>query len=223
MAKRKKAEKVSKQKKGALKEIDPYEGKNFWQKAWYFLWEDNSVLSWLANILVAFVLIKFIVYPGLGFALATTHPIVAVVSGSMEHDGSFDDWWNVHDELYAKYNISKDEFKTYSFKHGFNTGDIMVLKGKTVEDIEVGDVLVFWGGRSDPIIHRVVKKWETAGNVYFHTKGDHNLGSNPDEVRIEEGRLVGYAKYEKGSVAVARVPMLGYIKILAVKMMSIFI
>ena len=48
-------------------------------KVWWFLWEDDSVWSWLANIVLAFVLIKFIVYPGLGLALQTSHPIVAVV------------------------------------------------------------------------------------------------------------------------------------------------
>jgi len=52
---------------------------------WWFLWDDNSVWSWIANVVVAFVVIKFIVYPGLGFLFATSHPIVAVVSGSMEH------------------------------------------------------------------------------------------------------------------------------------------
>ncbi|MEA3514214.1 MAG: signal peptidase I [Nanoarchaeota archaeon] len=56
-----------------------------WKFAWWFIWEDNSILSWVANAVIAFILIKFIVYPGLGFMLDTSHPIVAVVSGSMEH------------------------------------------------------------------------------------------------------------------------------------------
>ncbi len=43
------------------------------------------MLSWIVNIVLAFVLIKFIVYPGLGLLFGTTHPVVAVVSGSMEH------------------------------------------------------------------------------------------------------------------------------------------
>lgn len=52
---------------------------------WWFIWDDNSIYSWIANVVVAFVLIKFIVYPLLGLIFTTTHPIVAVVSGSMEH------------------------------------------------------------------------------------------------------------------------------------------
>ncbi len=59
--------------------------RRFWKKTWYFIWESDSILSWIVNIILAFVLIKFIIYPGLGFAMQTSHPVVAVVSGSMEH------------------------------------------------------------------------------------------------------------------------------------------
>jgi signal peptidase I len=66
--------------------MDKKELKKLWKKVWYFVWEDNSVWSWIVNIILAFVLIKFVVYPGLGFVLTTSHPVVAVVSGSMEHN-----------------------------------------------------------------------------------------------------------------------------------------
>ncbi len=59
--------------------------KKLLKKIWYFIWEDDSIWSWIVNIILAFVIIKFIVYSGLGFMLSTSHPIVAVVSGSMEH------------------------------------------------------------------------------------------------------------------------------------------
>ena len=66
------------------------------KKIWYFIWEDNSIWSWIVNIILAFVLIKFIVYPGLGFLLSTSHPVVAVVSESMEHNKlGFDNWWKL--------------------------------------------------------------------------------------------------------------------------------
>ncbi|MGM5488554.1 MAG: signal peptidase I [Nanobdellota archaeon] len=185
--------------------------KSMWGKIWYFIWEDDSWLSWMVDLVLSFVIIKFLVYPGLGLALGTTHPIVAVVSGSMEHDGSFDSWWESQKDLYSDYNITKDEFSEYPFSNGFNTGDIMILKGKPVDEIQKGDVIVFWGSRRDPIIHRVV-----AYDGNFTTKGDHNRGSNNDELDIPPQRLVGYDEHEKGSVAVARVPFLGYIKIGAV-------
>ena len=61
------------------------EFKKLLKKTWHFIWEDNSIWSWIANVIIAFILIKFIVYPGLGLLLSTSHPVVAVVSSSMEH------------------------------------------------------------------------------------------------------------------------------------------
>jgi len=196
------------------------------KKTWYFLWESNSVWSWIANVIIAFVLIKFIVYPGLGFVLSTSHPIVAVVSGSMEHDGNFDEWWDsfalcggtpcTQNDFYSTYNITKEKFLSFKYKNGFNQGDIMVLKGSSPENIDVGDVLVFNNYRPDPIIHRIVEKWEEDGKYYFKTKGDHNFESissrSLNETKISSDEIVGKA--------VLRIPYLGWIKILFVKMLQ---
>lgn len=189
------------------------------KRFWRFIWHDDSIWSWIANALIAFVLIKFLVYPGLGFLLGTTHPIVAVVSGSMEHDGSFEDWWSVHEDYYTDLNITKEQFSEFPFHNGFNTGDIMVLYGKKPTDIELGDVIVYWGRKPEPIIHRVVDI-DKDGGLDFQTKGDHNLRSDVSEIDIEERYLVGYSKYEKGSVAVIRIPFLGYIKIAFVSLVN---
>ena len=146
------------------------------KKVWYFIWEDNSIWSWIVNIILAFVLIKFIVYPGLGFLLTTSHPVVAVVSESMEHNMQFDNWWKLNKNWYIENGIDKEEFKAFSLKNGFNKGDIMVLVGRDAENIEVGDVIVFNSNGKDPIIHRVVKKMED-DEIYFQTKGDNNKDS----------------------------------------------
>lgn len=182
------------------------------KKLWYFIWEDNSIWSWLANIVLAFVLIKFIVYPGLGFLLGTSHPVVAVVSESMEHNANFDGWWENSNRWYAKNNIKKEDFSKFPLKNGFDRGDIMVLKGKKADDIKVGDIVVFWSAKRDPIIHRVVKKWQAGSIYYFQTKGD-NYKTNPasiksaflDETNVSEKQIVGNAVF--------RIPLLGYIKI----------
>ncbi len=186
-----------------------------------FIFDDDSIWSWIVDIVLAFMLIKFIVYPFLGFILSTTHPIVAVVSGSMEHDGSYDDWWALHQEFYLKEGITREDFLKFRFRNGFNTGDIMILKGKAAPDIGVGEVIVYWSGNGDPIIHRVVKKWHKDNHYYFQTKGDHNSGSNFNEVELREDIIVGYNKYNKGSVAVMRIPYLGWIKIGFVNILQI--
>lgn len=186
--------------------------KRYLKKIWFFIWEDDSIWSWLVNLVLAFVLIKFIVYPGLGFLLSTTHPVVAVVSESMEHNGNFDDWWEKSGKWYLENGIKKEDFSEFPLINGFNIGDIMVLKGKEPENIKVGDVIVFWSSKRDPIIHRVVKKWKVDDAYYFETKGDNNPGTlktpSVDETRISQDYIVGNA--------VLRVPFLGWIKIIFV-------
>ena len=186
------------------------------KKVWHFIWEDNSVWSWIVNVILAFVLIKFIVYPGLGFVLATTHPIVAVVSESMEHHGmGFDDWWKANGAWYESNGITKSQFSEFLLKNGFNKGDIMILRGKEPDNIRPGDVIVFRDSRPDPIIHRVVKKWAGKEGMFFETKGDNNQapikGPLLDETNIHENQIIG--------TAIIRVPLLGYVKIWFVEML----
>ncbi len=201
--------------------------KQLWKKTWYFIWEDDSVWSWIANIILAFVLIKFIVYPVLGFTLSTGYPIVAVVSGSMEHDGNFDEWWSSYaicgnerctqKEFYADLGITREEFEEFPYKNGFNTGDIMILYGTKPNNFEVGDVLVFKSNRPDPIIHRIIRINKTSEKYIFMTKGDHNIRSIDnhmlDEVLIKEDQIIGKAVF--------RVPLLGYVKIGFVKLIEL--
>ena len=189
------------------------------KKMWRFIWEDDSVWSWIVNVILAFVLIKFIVYPGLGFVFQTTHPVVAVVSGSMEHDASFQKWWPNAGKWYIANNITKEEFIKFPLKNGFNKGDIMVLFGAKPENIKIGNVVVFWSTKRDPIIHRLVAKEYDDGWI-LKTKGD-NYRTNPipikrqflDETNISEDQLIGKA--------VLRVPFLGYIKIWFVELIGL--
>ncbi len=203
----------------ALKPIT-MDKKSRWKKVWYFIWEDNSIWSWIFNILLAFVLIKFIVYPGLGLLLGTGYPIVAVVSESMEHNKlDFDDWWDINREWYENEGITKQEFNDYALKNGFNKGDIIILKGDSPQDLKVGDVIVFKARQPDPVIHRIVRKWDEYGEYYFQTKGDNNPGSisnfDIDETRISEKQVIG-----KG---VFKIPYLGYIKIWFVDFLNMLI
>lgn len=197
--------------------------KRGWKKVWYFIWEDDSWASWFVNVILAFLLIKFVVYPVLGLLLSTSHPIVAVVSSSMEHDGSFDDWWGspaicdnaqcTQSEFYAQLGITREEFQEFRFKNGFNRGDIMLLYGTKPEKIEVGDIIVFKAARPDPVIHRVILTSEEETGYVFTTKGDHNIGTFYFESYIPEENYIGRA--------VLRVPWLGYIKIGFVKLLQL--
>lgn len=188
-------------------------------KIWYFIWYDDSILSWLVNIILAFVLIKFIVYPVLGLILGTSFPIVAVVSNSMEHNGNFDNWWVSQKVFYENIDISAEEFQSYSFKNGFNKGDIMVLFGTNPENIEIGDTIVFRAkNKAYPIIHRVIKIKDIGGETYFETKGDHNVAQiktpDLDETFISVDAYIGKS--------ILRIPWLGYLKIGFVEAFGLF-
>jgi signal peptidase I len=196
------------------------------KKTWNFFWNDDSVWSWLANIIVAFLVIRFIVYPVLGLLLGTSFPIVAVISESMEHGThndiicgskyvefpeSFDNYWTVCGQWYKSNGITKEEFKKFPFKNGFRKGDVIILWRAHKDNIKLGDVLIFQGSKPQPLIHRVVKVWEENEQFFYQTKGDHNsdsISGNLGEKKISEDRVYG-----KGII---RVPYLGWMKILFV-------
>ncbi|MBW2994790.1 signal peptidase I [Candidatus Woesearchaeota archaeon] len=216
--------------------MDTKKVKSILKKAWHFIWEEDSLLSWIVNIILAFVIIKFLVYPGLGLLLGTNYPIVAVVSNSMEHrpdngivcgnnvmnyKNNLDNYWKICGSWYEDNNISKKEFSTWSFKNGFNKGDLMILIGRKAEKVDMGDVIVYRAKRpdikSDPIIHRVVDKWQEDSAYFFQTKGDNNPAVINDtvigEAEISEERVLGNA--------VVRIPLLGYVKIIFVEIIKL--
>ena len=202
------------------------------KKFWNYIWYDDSFMSYVLNFVFAFLFIKFLFFPVIGFALNNDFPIVAIVSGSMEHkivDNrvcdvyvkdikneklSIDSWWEYCGNYYVKnYNLTLDDFEDYDYKNGLNVGDVMILYGKSPENIEVGEVLVFepqnrvWYESHGPVIHRIVKKWQDEGGKYhFQTKGDHNPSSTQNfEGDISEDKVF--------AVAAVRIPFIGYAKL----------
>jgi len=180
------------------------------KKIWIFLSKDDSLKSWILSIFLAFIVVKFLIYPFIGLIFSTSYPIVAVISGSMDHEGlDFDDWWNNNEGWYGEKNITKGEFSDFKFKNGFSKGDIILLIGKQSKDIKVGDVLIFHSTTAYPVIHRIVESWEVNGSYHFQTKGDNNSNIiiQLNEHDISEDRIVG--------VAMLKIPYAGWIKIIA--------
>src|SRR3989338_3456486 len=187
--------------------------KKFLQRLWRFIWADNSLLSCVVNVVLAFIIIKFLVYPCLGFLLATTNPVVAVVSGSMEHHETFDEWWPKKADFYEKLNITKKDFEGFKFKNGFNKGDLMILKGKKPSELLIGQTIVFRGDAKEPVIHRLVSKQKAEGTYVLSTKGDNNDAQLSYEKNIPEEQLIGQA--------LISVPFLGYVKIIFTEALTI--
>jgi len=202
---------------------------------WNFLWKDDSIWSTIVLVIISFILIKYLFLPFVGLILGTKYPIVAVVSGSMDHaldmsrgqygeicgetrkevlesySTDLEDWWGVCGGWYTNKGITKEGFDEFPIRNGFKRGDIIILRGKEPENINIGDIIVFRSSNKDPIIHRVVIIDREGENRYFQTKGDHNadINSGIQEERIEPSRIIG--------VALLRVPWLGYVKIKAVE------
>jgi len=204
-----------------MKKIGKKPTGSFLRKAWHFVWEEDSLLSWIVNVILAFILIKFVVYPGLGLILGTNYPVVAVVSGSMEHPDPFDDFWKLQHSFYEEKGISKSDFEKFPFKNGFNKGDIIVLKGE--KNVQIGEVIVFVSSKvkpkPDPIIHRVIKINESERT--YQTKGDNNFvqisGCFADDYCIDEKDI---SKQQVLGKAYFRIPYFGWVKIAFVEMIG---
>lgn len=206
--------------------------KKYLKQLWDYIWKSDSLGSYVLNFILAFVIIKYIFFPVTGFVLNNDYPIVAIVSGSMEHkitngaicdkqilnidtqSVSHDEWWTYCGDYYEdNYAVSQDIFKTFPHSNGLNIGDIIILYGKDPDDIKIGEILIFIPEDRDfyeqkgPVIHRVMHKWEEDGTMYFQTKGDHNPQSFENfERMIPEEDVIG--------VGVVRIPLLGYGRII---------
>ena len=140
------------------------------------------------KVIIAVVMIcvaffgSFLVFFILQISLNTESPIVVVISGSMEP--------TIH------------------------KGDLLFVMGKDAENIKNGtaedkdgDIIVFnaqWiGAPQEPIVHRVIDKYQIGDTWYFRTKGDAN--SLEDAAPVSESNVIG--------VVVGGIPYIGWIKI----------
>jgi len=174
------------------------------KKIWWFLVKSDSLASWLVDLLLLWLFIKFLFIPLLGVILATPSPPVIVRSSSMEHISDFEQWWGEREQLYASYNISKEDFVHFKFFNGIDRGDIIIVKGYKGSKPKIGDVIVFDAKQPLPIIHRVI----AIHNYTYETLGDKNFAQFPFEKNISEEQILGRA--------VARIPKIGWAKLIFV-------
>jgi len=172
----------------------------YWEKVLGFLQED-SWASFGVTLLLAFVIIKFIFFPGLSLITGTSLPLVIVESCSMyHHEDGFDNTFE--SDVYGDFGISIEDTANWIFQNGFSKGDVIFVVG--AKNIEVGDVIIFNGGAQHPLIHRVVK----ADEIYS-TKGDNyktNAKQLDSEKSISEEQLIGKALF--------KVPFIGWAKLI---------
>ncbi len=183
------------------------------------IWErlNEGVLGYIFYIALGIVA-AVVATSVLGLALDTSIPLVAVLSGSMDHgineDGypcgknvgtyqeNFESWWNLCESAYKDFGIAEEQFAGFPFRDGLKKGDIPVIQND--DKYEVGEVIVYnIPSQKVPIIHRIVK---TNDDGTYQTKGDHNSGQNSYEHSVQKLQIRGKVIFV--------VPYIGYLRVL---------
>jgi hypothetical protein len=171
-------------------------------RLWDFLQED-SWPSFFATLILAFIVIKFVFFPGLSLLTGTSLPLVIVESCSMyHHEDGFEKSFE-SSSVYGDYGISIADTVDWDFQNGFSKGDVIFVVG--AREPQVGDVIIFHEDVEYPLIHRVV----SAENNIYSTKGDNyktNSQQRSAEKSIVESRLIGKALF--------RIPAIGWVKLI---------
>lgn len=167
---------------------------------WKFLQKDTW-MSFAVTLVLAFVIIKLVFFPGLSLITGTSLPLVIVESCSMyHHEDGFENTFESN--IYERNDISLSDTENWIFQNGFNKGDVIFVVG--AKNVEVGDVIIFNGGAQHPLIHRVIRADET-----YSTKGDNyktNSQQLSSEKKISEDQLIGKALF--------KVPFIGWAKLI---------
>lgn len=180
-------------------EQDPKE--NIIKKIYNFLWVSESPTSYIAFVIIAFIVLRFIAFPG--FLMVTGYSdVAAVVSGSMIHNS--DQFFHNHDSWLEFNGFTKEELSEWPYQNGLDVGDVIFVKSVEAEEINVGDVILFNSPRGQ-IIHRVVFVNKINDEYFFTTKGDANPGVSMLEKDIPYDNI-------KGEL-VSKIPYLGYPKV----------
>lgn len=193
------------------------------KKTWHFLWKEDSLLSWIVSLALAFIIVKFIFFPVLSLIFATPMPLVVVESSSMHHPGGFIGntlglnsnfklWWTASGNWYTGRGITEQQAENWPLNTGLEIGDIVLVSGRG--KLEVGDIIIFNANQQHPIIHRIIAIKQVNGTIYYSTKGDNNSDQLIAEKEIPENALVGKA--------ILKIPKLGWLKLGFVKLFQAF-
>ena len=165
------------------------------KKIYHFIFVEDSWISYVVFTILAYVILKFAIYPGILYATGLTD-VSGIVTGSMVHSGdinyTYKNWLIFHG-----YNYSSN----WPLKDGINIGDVVLIKKVNDSQIHVGDVIMYKIYGID-IVHRVINK----SDGRFETKGDANPYQLPFEKNISYNMVVGKV--------VGKIPYLGWPKVL---------
>jgi len=160
-----------------------------------------ETIGYIVLGVVAAYLLNF----SLGLAMGTDLPVVAVVSDSMTHDSLT--LARHYEFLENNLGYSREDIDSWPISNGFLRGDVLVVDGISMDELKVGDVIVYdIKGQSTPIVHRIVK----IDSNQITTKGDHNPSYDPWKPEKIHGK------------AVLVIPYLGWPKLILTEILGVF-
>ena len=206
------------------------------KKIWDWIWNSDSLLSWIIALILIFIFVKFIFFPILSLIMGTSLPLAGVESSSMDHQiikddlgilslcgiytknkiefMDFNEYWRFCGEWYEENGITKNEFSEFPLKNGFKKGDIVIVYGRF--EPKIGDIIIFKANSESlaprPIVHRIVKI-DNKNLAIIQTKGDHNekqLSKDNNYLKTDETKI--FEDQIIGKV-VFKIPYLGWFKI----------
>ncbi len=194
------------------------EAKKFWKFLNQDSWQSTLTFVFLFMIFIMFIFSPLLgILTGFGYSesmikptLKSSFPFIGISSGSMNlvivescsmyHRETLKGI--LENGIYAENNISLEDTVDWSFKRGFNKGDIIFSIAP--KNLEVGDVIIFNSNQQNvryPIIHRIIRAEET-----YTTKGDNNPGLLVYEQDISRQQVL--------AKSVFRIPYIGWIKLI---------
>ena len=158
------------------------------------IWSGDTWWAFFVHIGLALLLIRFVLYPLLGVIFATGFPIVAVVSGSMEHayvpfsslpapEGQMIYQYCDKVNLRSSPFFIRKEFTDFSV-FWQNCGDWYEQKNITAErfskfaflhGFNTGDIMILYGTKSDRIEVGDVNSRMTLALIDFPTQRSHRV------------------------------------------------
>jgi signal peptidase I len=218
------------------------------KKSWNWIWNSDSIWSWIVALILIFLIVKFIFFPALSLIFGTSLPLAGVESSSMDHqivkDDSggfslcgeiyseeqkkeigninFNEYWDICGGWYIdNKHITKPIFENFLMKNGFSKGDIIIVWGRFTP--KIGDIIIFKPNSDStaprPIIHRIV---EINGQGIIQTKGDHNKEQLTFSNNLYQTDETNIKKEQIIGKAIFKIPYLGWIKIWFVELINFF-
>ena len=217
------------------------------KKSWHWIWNSDSILSWIVALALIYIFIKSIFFPVLTLITGSILPLAGVESSSMDHQivtddygvlslcgniytkrdkfrVNFDKYWELCGEWYEKEGITGQDFENFPLKNGFKKGDIVVVWGRFTP--KVGDIIIFKANPEStaprPIVHRIIKIEDINGETIYQTKGDHNSEQLKEINNIYKTDETDINSERIIGKVIFKIPYLGWFKIWAVDFFRMF-